>query len=386
MAGDIIYTLTADEVWRLKRLLEAFEYGRLTQQSSDPPRAKPKAIQVYLAKATGTISAVATTTITRTGTTASGSYQVTALSQPSDLALGMAVSGTGIGAGTVINSIDSASQVTLSIAATASGSPSLTFTVDVLGSGPIEIYGLFSRVDGAYSAWDQSIPDTVYNASTGTFASGTYLRPFRDPTTGLLICESAGTSDHKVMVSADDTTPDYLENKLTGGSGIIVTETIEAGDETMTIAATSGVGPKVLFDHYADAGNVGTGQTDLYSDTVAAGQLANNGEMLQAIYRLGGVSNTATVTVSWAGNTIATANVVMPNVLRIAVEIIRASSGITRNTVSIEIDGVASFVRSTNLGFNPSTTNILKITGQDADGDNTVVASAGKIIWWPAAS
>ncbi|MEM3062313.1 MAG: hypothetical protein QW303_02020, partial [Nitrososphaerota archaeon] len=63
----------------------------------------------------------------RNGTTTSGSAVVTGLSQTSDLAVGMRVTGTGIPIDTRILSIDSASQITLTNNATASGTTSLTF-------------------------------------------------------------------------------------------------------------------------------------------------------------------------------------------------------------------------------------------------------------------
>ena len=51
-------------------------------------------------------------------------------------------------------------------------------------------------------------------------------------------------------------------------------------DKIQTIASD------VLFDHFADANNSGTTETDLYSDTLTAGQLANNGEKIMAHYQL----------------------------------------------------------------------------------------------------
>jgi hypothetical protein len=65
-----------------------------------------------------------------TGTTTNTSTAVTALTNPpgtANLAVGQPVSGTGIVAGTTIAQIVSITALTLSIAATASGSPSLTF-------------------------------------------------------------------------------------------------------------------------------------------------------------------------------------------------------------------------------------------------------------------
>ena len=49
---------------------------------------------------------------------------------------------------------------------------------------------------------------------------------------------SGGT--YKVAISATDTTPDYLVNKLVAGSGVTITKNNSGGDETLTIAAGSG--------------------------------------------------------------------------------------------------------------------------------------------------
>lgn len=69
---------------------------------------------------------------TRTGTTTSGSAIVTSVSTTASLAAGMAVSGTGIPANTVISTIDSGTQITLNNNATASNSGvTLTFVSNV---------------------------------------------------------------------------------------------------------------------------------------------------------------------------------------------------------------------------------------------------------------
>lgn len=67
--------------------------------------------------------------VTQTGTTTSGSAVVTGLTT-SALAGAVFVSGTGIPPETFVQSIDSASQVTLTAAATATGAASLTFGLE----------------------------------------------------------------------------------------------------------------------------------------------------------------------------------------------------------------------------------------------------------------
>lgn len=73
------------------------------------------------------------TTLRQTGTTTSGQPQVTGLADTSAMAIGMPVCGTGIATNSVINSVDSGTQVTLSLNAT--GSASVTVTVAPYGCG-----------------------------------------------------------------------------------------------------------------------------------------------------------------------------------------------------------------------------------------------------------
>lgn len=50
------------------------------------------------------------------------------------------------------------------------------------------------------------------------------------------------------------------------------------------ISTSPGGVPILLFDHFADSGNVTTGETDLFSDTIAANQLGSNGSKLSSQY------------------------------------------------------------------------------------------------------
>ena len=52
-------------------------------------------------------------------------------------------------------------------------------------------------------------------------------------------------TDTNVAISANDTTPDLLLNKLTAGSNISLTETNDGGDETITIAASGETKPTI---------------------------------------------------------------------------------------------------------------------------------------------
>lgn len=99
----------------------------------------PSALSVWNTITTGslglTIGAVTASFInigfssTQTGSTTNTSVTVTGLSSTAQLVPGMSVTGTGIAATTVIATIVSSTSITLSLAATATGTPSLTFAV-----------------------------------------------------------------------------------------------------------------------------------------------------------------------------------------------------------------------------------------------------------------
>lgn len=80
---------------------------------------------------TGTVVLAATTTNTTTNVSVASTAQ---------LAVGMSVSGTGIPVGATIASITSATVFVLSVAATATGGPTLTFTGRQLGSWQVATY------------------------------------------------------------------------------------------------------------------------------------------------------------------------------------------------------------------------------------------------------
>ena len=75
----------------------------------------------------------------QTGTTTNGSAVITGLTDTSQLIVGMKVSGTGVGAAAAISSIDSATQVTLSVNSTANGTNTITFKLPA--STPFDVFG-----------------------------------------------------------------------------------------------------------------------------------------------------------------------------------------------------------------------------------------------------
>jgi hypothetical protein len=169
----------------------------------------------------------------------------------------------------------------------------------------------------------------------------------------------------------------------------------------ITVWTNSGGGtmaiPQVLFDHYASVGNVGTGEDDLYSDTIAASQLSANGQKLSAEY--GGAfvsSGTATrqVKIYFGGTAIFDTGALtlsLSAAWTAYVSIIRVSSTVIRYMISLTTEGaaLAAYTAVGELtGLTLSNTNILKITGEAAGvgaATDDIVAKVGSVSWYPAA-
>lgn len=114
-------------------------------------------------------------TVTPTGTTSNGSPIVTSVSALTGLAVGMSVSGTGIASGSVIASIDSSTQITLSKNATASNAGvTLTCAGDIFNIALIK-----ASPTGSYSASTTNYTDVTGNSDevsgAGYTAGGTAL-------------------------------------------------------------------------------------------------------------------------------------------------------------------------------------------------------------------
>ena len=155
--------------------------------------------------------------------------------------------------------------------------------------------------------------------------------------------------------------------------------------------------PKVIFDHYASVGNVGTGEDDLYSDTTAASQLSANGEKLEVEF--GGTfvsSATATreIKVYFAGTAIFDTGALtlsLSSAWACYVSIIRVSASVIRYMVTFATEGaaLAAYTSVGELtGLTLSNSNVLKLTGEAAGvgaATNDIVAMMGSVSWVPAA-
>lgn len=152
-----------------------------------------------------------------------------------------------------------------------------------------------------------------------------------------------------------------------------------------------------LFQHFADAGNSTTTETDLYSDTTPASVLGSNGDKLVASY--GGVfvsSGTATrqIKIYFGGTAIFDTGALtlsLSSAWTVYLNIVRVSSTVVRYMVSFATQGAAlsAYTSAGELtGLTLSNTNILKITGQAGGvgaATNDIVAKLSEVSWYPAA-
>lgn len=154
---------------------------------------------------------------------------------------------------------------------------------------------------------------------------------------------------------------------------------------------------KSLFDHYANAGNTTTAETDLYSDTISANQLGVNGDKLNLEY--GGTfvsSATATRQVKlYFGGTVifdtGALTLSLSSAWTMYATIIRVSGTVVRYSVSFTTEGaaLAAYTAVGELtGLTLSGTNVLKTTGQAAGvgaATNDIVAKLGAVSFASAA-
>lgn len=160
--------------------------------------------------------------------------------------------------------------------------------------------------------------------------------------------------------------------------------------------------PYPLFDHYANVGNVGTGEDDLYSDSIAAGQLAANGDKLHAVYSgtwVGHATATRELRVYFGGSLVFDSTAYSSTVggpFNAALDVIRVSASVVRVASAVMLP---SYTALGNLPINFSDSvevtsltlanaQILKITGEAAStgaATNDIVARLASVVFVPAA-
>lgn len=174
---------------------------------------------------------------------------------------------------------------------------------------------------------------------------------------------------------------------------------INAGSATV-LAGDSGSTAKVggaIFNHFIDVGNVGTGEDDLYTDTIAANTLSTNGDRLSGNYAgifVSSATATRRLRLYFGGSLVYDSTALSLSVSAdwsAKVEVMRDSGTSVRTCVAVNTTTASSapYTSYTRIvGFDPTTTNILKVTGESAGvgaATNDIVAKFANISWFPAA-
>lgn len=139
---------------------------------------------------------------TFTASGVNGQFTLTSVSALTGLAVGMAVSGTGIAAGAVIATVDSATQVTLSKAHTGTVSGTLTATGDVIKAvlGKVSPTGTYDKNTTQYSDLTGNSDEVT---GTGYTAGGNTLTATSPAlSTDTAVCDFADTSWTSATFSA----------------------------------------------------------------------------------------------------------------------------------------------------------------------------------------
>lgn len=145
-----------------------------------------------------------------------------------------------------------------------------------------------------------------------------------------------------------------------------------------------------IFDHYADAGNSSTSQTDLYSDTILANTLGVNGDKIAGEYGgyfVGSATATRTLKLFFAGVEIWTSGAITlaaSSSWSIWFTFIRNDATHARILVSFQANGLTTQVvtQTTSIALDPTIDNILKLTGQAGGtgaATNDIIAQQGTL-------
>lgn len=169
---------------------------------------------------------------------------------------------------------------------------------------------------------------------------------------------------------------------------------VKVGNQTTSIAKTGGV----IFDHLVDAGNVTTGETDLFTDTLPGSLLNTNGDKVTAAYGgtfVSSASATRQIRAYFGGTQIFDTGTLSisagADAWTINVMALRDTSSSVRCNVWANVTGAAlnAFDAYTLVsGLTLTNQQVLKITGQAAGvgaATNDIVAKLGYVEWKSAA-
>lgn len=300
------------------------------------------------------------------------------------------------------------------LAITSSNNHDITITPN--GTGVIKLAaftGLAKLTSGTLSAATAGT-DYVTASSTNTFTNKTYDTAASGNSLSINgVAATANTGTGAVVRANTPTlvTPNIAKITNLTANGLVTTT---SSDGTLVISTFPFVGTVYLdgfgnfstppglvapiFDHFADANNTNTSETDLYSDTLSAGKLAANGQKISGYYGgifTGAATSTQRLKVYFGGTAIydsgALAIGAATDNWAVNVEVIRVSASVVRCIVRATSDfaTVVPPVTYTEVtGLTLANTQIIKITGTAAGiagASNQITAKQGSLTFLPNA-
>jgi hypothetical protein len=161
---------------------------------------------------------------------------------------------------------------------------------------------------------------------------------------------------------------------ITAGAGMSTSSA--SNDVTIAVDVNNSVLPHTIDKQFIDANNTGTGETDLYTKSVAANTLGSNGQSLS--FEVAGVFNDATATANlqlyFAGTAFGGTGAMTltgTGAWRAQGSIVRVSSSVYRANVTFFADNTSQkiFTSMSNVtSVNFTTSNTFKITGTAGGG------------------
>lgn len=256
------------------------DYATQTTQTTTPIafNASAATVQVALealpAIGPGKVT-VTPLTPNQTGNTTSGSAVITALQDTSALAAGMPVTGAGIPAGAVINSIDSPTQITLSQAATATATVPLSFPVN--GAFSITLDFPLSLTGALSLDFDPNSYSLILGTPTqtgDTTLGSAIITGLQDTSTLSVGMPVAGTGIPAGSFIASINSPTQITlTKMATGSGTGVVLTFSPNGGTFTLSFKGQTTPLLAFN--ANATTIQTALENL--STIGAGKAVVTG-------------------------------------------------------------------------------------------------------------
>lgn len=266
------------------------------------------------------------------------------------------------------------------------------------GSLRIDIDNAILQIAAAGLGFSKATANTVLSGPT---SGGSTTPTFRSLVDADIPSAIARDSEVTSAVAALSSVYQPLDSDLTA---IAALSTTSYGRSLLTTASLAALvaavkAPVALFDHYTDAGNTHTDGTedDLYSDTLAAGQFATNGDKVEAEYELevtGSATASSRIRAYLAGTLVWDSGALTLSAggsFFVFVQAIRESSSVLRCVVSVTTTSASTvpyttYTRITSLAL--SNTQVLKLTGTRSGvgaAASDCAAKMGTVSWRPAA-